>query len=116
MAHDIRTFRRDKLRRLVEAGRVVMVASYHFEDQLGESRTSGVAVPVAMMPDDRRTKPGICYLFPSDFTSKSGACYRYAGRDDMVSLNVHSNCNYEFRILDRPVTPGDVPASAPEVR
>lgn len=34
------TFRRDKLKRLIAANRVVLADSYHFDDMLGESRTT----------------------------------------------------------------------------
>jgi hypothetical protein len=35
----MKTFRRDKLRRLVEAGRVETVYTYHYDDMMGEQRT-----------------------------------------------------------------------------
>ncbi len=94
------TFRRDKLKRLIAAGRVVTVSTYHFDDMTGESRGSKT-LPVAMTvsgPDmwkDR--KEGVCYLFPSDLTSKSGCCY--VSGADLVTLIVHSNSSFTFRIL-----------------
>jgi hypothetical protein len=36
----MKTFRRDKLRKLIEAGRVVTVGTYSFDDMSGERRTS----------------------------------------------------------------------------
>ena len=91
------TMRRDALRRLVEAGKVELVASYHFDDALGTSGHADGAIPCAMIPEDRHTcREGVCYLFPSDFTSGSGSAQR--GPDGAVSLYVHSNSNYKLRI------------------
>lgn len=102
------TFRRDKLKRLILANRVVLTSSYHFDDMLGESRTAK-EMPVAMTesgPDMWKTrKEGTCYLFPSDLSSKSGCCYlASSSRTDLVTLIVHSNSNYTFRILPEPFT------------
>lgn len=92
----MKTFRRDKLRRLVEAGRVVTVSTYHFDDMTGATQ-SAASMPVAIMPADwRDRKEGVCYLYPSCFTSKSGTCYESNG---VITLIVHSNSNYEFRIV-----------------
>lgn len=99
------TFRRDKLKRLIAANRVVLADSYHFDDMLGESRTK-TEMPVALTesgPDMWKTrKEGTCYLFPSDFTSKSGCCYTSDANPNLVTLIVHSNSNYTFRILPEP--------------
>jgi hypothetical protein len=91
------TLRRDVLRKLVEAGRVELVGSYHYDEQFGTSQHKGVALPVAIMPEDRNAcKEGICYLYPSDLTSSSGSAQR--GANGNISLYVHSNCNYELHI------------------
>src|SRR4051812_2817373 len=97
------TFRRDKLKRLIAANRVVLASAYHYDDMHGETRTEK-EMPVALTqsgPDMWKTrKEGTCYLFPSDFSSQSGCCYRASSlRDDLVTLIVHSNSNYTFRIL-----------------
>jgi hypothetical protein len=96
-----KTFNRGKLRRLVEAGKVTLAGSYHFDDMYGESRDSGQGLPVAIVPEHepgewRWRKEGICYLFPSDFTTKSGCCW--LNDNGTVTLIVHSNSNYTFRI------------------
>jgi hypothetical protein len=91
--------RRDALRRLVEAGRVELVSSYHYYDGYGESGYKGEPVPVEIMPEDRKDcQEGICYLYPSDLTSSSGSATR--GADGNISLYVHSNCNYELHIKE----------------
>lgn len=99
----MKSFRRDKLRRLVEAGKVVMAGSYHFDDMTGESRSQGQAMPVAMYPDGpdgwRQCKPGICYVRPFEFTTKSGCCYVRDDTIGIVTLIVHGNSNYDFRIV-----------------
>lgn len=94
----MKTFRRDKLRRLVEAGRVETISTYHFDDMLGESRTHN-PMPVAMRPADwKDMKEGTVYLFPSDFRTKSGCCYESG--NGIVTLIVHSNSNYDLRIKE----------------
>jgi len=103
----MKTFRRDKLKRLIEANRVVLHDSYHFDDMTGESRTRGNPMPVGITesgPEMWKTrKEGTCYLFPSDFKTKSGCCYdagvHQATGHQLVTLIVHSNSNYTFRIL-----------------
>lgn len=92
----MKTFRRDKLRRLIEAGKIVAVESYSFDDMHGSSRQQGISAPVAMKPDDwRDRKEGIFYLSPFEFTTKSGACW--INPDGTITLIVHGNSNYTFR-------------------
>lgn len=95
----MKTFRRDKLRRLIVTGKVTMAGSYHFDDMMGESRSEGQSMPAAIYPasgDWRECKPGVCYLRPSEFTTKSGCCWE--NPNGTVTLVVHSNSNYTFRI------------------
>lgn len=93
------TMRRDVLKKLVEAGRVELVGSYHYDEQQGASQHKGVALPVEIMPEDRHAcREGICYLYPSDLTSSSGSATR--GLDGNISLYVHSNCSYELHIKE----------------
>jgi hypothetical protein len=89
--------RRDKLRRLAEAGRLTLTSSYSFDDMHGESRTENRQIPVQMMPADRQTREGICYLFPSDFASGSGRAW--VNPNGTVTLIVHSNRNLTFTVL-----------------
>jgi len=92
----MKTFRRDKLRRLIEAGKVVLDSAYHFDDMMGESRTDK-EMPVAITPQDRLArKEGICYIFASDFEGYGRA---WLNPNGTVTLIVHSNCNYTFKIL-----------------
>ena len=93
----MKTFRRDKLRRLCEAGRLVLVGSYHFDDMYGASRTNG-GIPVQMAPaESHERQEGICYMQPWDFKTQSGCCYE--NPNGSVTLIVHSNCNYTFRMV-----------------
>lgn len=94
----MKTFRRDRLRRLIEAGRVVMVTSYHFDDMYGAERTT-TEKPVRMNPSDdwRDRQEGIVYLYEHDLTAKSGACYE--GEQGRIHLRVHSNSNFDLRII-----------------
>ena len=105
------TMRRDVLRKMVEAGWVELVGSYHYDDQQGSSQHKGARMPVAIMPEDRhRCREGIYYLFPSDLTSSSGSATRDA--DGNISLYVHSNCSYALHvspvIVDEVIEPDDL--------
>jgi hypothetical protein len=94
----MKTFRRDKLKRLVEAGRVEVVGSYHFDDMMGESRNTAKGMPAAIKPADwHDRKEGICYLFESDFTASCGRAW--LNDSGIVTLYVHSNSNFDLRIL-----------------
>jgi hypothetical protein len=94
----MKTFRRDKLRRLVEAGKIETVSTYHFDDMYGESRTRK-PMPVAMKPADwHDRKEGVCYLTEHDFDSGSGRAW--LNPNGTVTLYVHSNSNYELRIKE----------------
>ena len=92
----MKTINRGWLKRQVERGKVWKVSSYHFDDMHGEER-SAEARPVRLMPEDRTIRePGICYLFPSDFSTKSGMAYeRSPGH---LVLIVHGNCNYDLEV------------------
>ena len=93
----MKTFRRDKLRRLVEAGRVTAVGTYHFDDMLGESRDTAKGMPCAIKPADwHDRKEGVCYLTESDFTSGSGRAW--LNENGTVTLYVHSNSNFDLKI------------------
>ncbi len=94
----ITNFRRDKLRRLIEAGKVETVSTYSFDDMHGASR-GDKTMPVAIDPGDWRARQaGICYVSPYKFTTKSGCCYVRDPANNIVTLIVHGNSNYEFRI------------------
>lgn len=93
------TIRRDHLRRLCEAGRLRVVDNYHFDDMLGTSRGAAKDMMAAISPPDWHDRvEGICYLFPSDFSSSCGRAYQ--NPDGTVTLYIHSNCNYTFRIVE----------------
>lgn len=92
----MKTFRRDRLRRLVEAGKVETVSTYSFDDMHGEHRTDK-PMAVAMKPDDyRERKQGVCYLTPHDFDAESGRAW--IGDNGIITLYVHSNSHYDLRI------------------
>lgn len=97
----MKTFNRGKLKRLAEAGRLVSVSSYSFDDMMGESRSNNEMPVVCPTPPDFRDRhDGTVYLRPDHFTSKSGCAYlANDNREDLVTLIVHSNLNYTFRIL-----------------
>jgi hypothetical protein len=98
-----KTVNRGYLRRLAEAGRLELADAYHFDDMMGESRTHE-RMPVALVPDHPPgdwswRKEGVCYLFPSDFKSGSGSAWE--SENGLVTLYVHSNSNYTFRVLPK---------------
>jgi hypothetical protein len=96
----MKTFRRDKLRRLIEERRVEVVGSYHFDDMTGSSRDGAQGMLAAMMPADRtEVRDGICYLHPFYFTGSGRA---WENPNGTVTMIVHSNLNFDFKILERP--------------
>ncbi len=92
---------RGTLRRMAAQGRLEMVESYHFDDMMGTSATKNATIPVIYpRPQDwHDRKEGILYLDNFDFTTKSGCCYE--SPNGTVTLIVHSNCNYTFRIKEK---------------
>lgn len=95
------TVRRDKLLRLARTGRLVLVGSYHFDDQHGESGLGkGKELPVRFQGPDLKPwdrQDGVAYFKDSDFEGNSGGAY--ANENGTVHLRVHSNENYDFRVL-----------------
>lgn len=90
----IKTFRRDKLRRLIEQGKCLLVGSYSFDDMHGESR-SDKEMPVAILPADRQRQPGVCYIGAWELEGHGRA---WLNPDGTVTLYVHSNSDYTLRI------------------
>jgi hypothetical protein len=94
----MKTFNRGKLRKLVEAGKVETVETYHFDDMHGSDRQHKV-MPVAMKPEDwHDRKEGVCYLTPHDFTSGSGRAW--ISDNGVITLYVHSNSHYDLRVKE----------------
>lgn len=100
------TFRRDRLLRLLKAGKLEMVESYHYDDMTGSEHCKD-ARPCALAPVDERDaegrivkfgerKQGVAYLRADEFDGHGRA---YA-RGGLITLHVHSNCNYTFRIKE----------------
>lgn len=91
--------RRDKLFRLAQAGKLVAVASYHYDEMTGESRSDGVRFPVRIIENGNEFKEGWYNLRRFDFESSCGSAS--LSTDGMIAhLYVHSNCNYGFRMAD----------------
>ncbi|MDE2020434.1 MAG: hypothetical protein KGJ13_08875 [Patescibacteria group bacterium] len=98
----MKTIRRDQLLKLAEAGKLIMVGSYHYDEMTG-AETRNKELPVRVMhprPDDHLSgfKEGFCNLRECDFQSHGGMAYM---RDDnTVSLHVYSGRFYDFRLVD----------------
>ena len=92
----MKTVRRDKLKRLAAAGRLVMVESYHFDDMTGESR-GNKELPVRVMSGHGDWKEGWCNVWEIDFTTKSGSAWE--NPNGTITLYIHSNSNLDFRVL-----------------
>jgi len=91
-----KTFNRGKLLRLAQAGKLSMVDSYSFDDMSGSERQQGVDKPVRMKPENwEDRKEGVVYVREDDFHSHGSA---WVNSDGTVTLYVHSNSNYTFRI------------------
>lgn len=101
----MKTFNRGTLRKLVEAGRVRVVGSYHFDDMTGASRDSAKGMPAAIAPTPgpdawKQRKEGVCYIYPSDFTASCGRAWQ--NDNGTICLYVHSNSNFDLQILPEP--------------
>ena len=96
-----KTYNRGKLLRLAKAGLLVRVSSYHFDDMDGAERIkAGVPeVPVRVITSGSEWKEGFCNVYPSDFSTSGRA---WLNDNGTICLYVHSNCNYDFRIVDTP--------------
>ena len=92
-----KTFNRAKLRRLADAGRLVVVEHFHYDEMTGQSTGDGLATPVHVIEGQAGYRSGYYNLHPIDFTTKTGRAYQ--GEDGNVTLYVHSNRNLTFRIL-----------------
>lgn len=93
-----KTYNRGKLLRLCLAGKLELMGSYSFDDMMGESRSRST-MPVAIKPADYRDrKEGICYVTEWDFKSSSGRAW--SNENGTVTLYVHSNSHYDFRIKE----------------
>lgn len=96
------TVRRDWLLRKGLQGKLVMSGAYHFDDMLGESRSSE-QLPVVIYnqaenPDWwRNRKEGAAYIGTYNFTGSGGRAWKNA--DGTITLHVHSNCSYTFKVL-----------------
>ncbi len=91
------TFNRGKLLRLAKAGKLVLSRAYSFDDTFGEDRFSGEIPVVVRTPENKDTyTEGICYVREDEFKSYGHASLNTNGT---VHLHVHSNKNYDFKIL-----------------
>lgn len=93
----MKTFNRGRLKRLCQQGKLVAVESYHFDDQQGQSQ-SNTERPVRLRANNDDYQEGFVNLWEHDFRTKSGCCYQ--NENGTITLIVHSNCNYTFRIKE----------------
>jgi len=93
----MKTFRRDKLWRLAEKGKLVLVESYHFDDMYGATQTKK-EMPVKVLSPGGSREVGVCYVSKYEFEGYGRA---WENPNGTVTLYVHSNwtCNYDFRVL-----------------
>jgi hypothetical protein len=94
----MKTFRRDKLLRLAKAGKLAVVDSYHFDDMFGASRNGSNSKPVKVITNGREADGSFYCVFESDFSSGVGRAWQ--NENGTVTLIVHSNLNYTFKILN----------------
>lgn len=91
--------RRDKLFRLAQAGKLVAVGSYHFDEMTGVESMKGKRVPVRISSGYGDFKEGFYNLREDDFEGQCGRTWLSA--DNMTcTLYVHSNCNYDFQMAN----------------
>lgn len=105
------TYRRDKLFRLAQAGRLMMIRTAR-DLQPGEA--AELPVRVGAVGDWR---DGWCNVRADHFEGKSGRAY-HGRADGTITLIVHSNLSYDFRVLPegqtaQPLPPPPAPEPAP---
>ena len=97
----MKTFRRDRLLRLARAGKLRLVGSYHFDDMYGVSQAVEEEMAVKVQPADpdwwKTRERGVCYVRPDEFDGHGRA---WLNENGTVTLIVHSNSNYTFRIAE----------------
>ena len=89
----MKTVNRGTLKKLALAGKLVAVDSYHFDDQLGESR-SQKELPVRI-GDYGDWKDGCYNMHLSDFEGKGGRAWE--NQDGTITLYIHSNSNVTLK-------------------
>ncbi len=97
MSNTIKTFRRDRLLRMAQQGKLVVVDSYSYDDMTGSVRNKTERPVKIVEPGDSRPEGTVC-LFPSDFNG-SGRAYQYV-EDGRIVLHIHGNLNVTFRIKE----------------
>ncbi len=98
---------RGTLLKLAKAGKLVAVGSYHFDDMFGATGGEVNEKPVLVVSSwgsDGIDRSKYFVIHESDFKSKCGACWE--GKNGHVCLYVHSNCNYDLKIVSEPVAVG----------
>lgn len=101
------TIRRDKLKRDIEAGKMLCKSEFQLTDdyrfdlsnKFGETDWSECQV----ITDNKQFKTGIMNLWDSDFKSQVGSAY--LKEDGTISLHVHSNSVYSLKYKN----PKDMP-------
>lgn len=92
------TYNRGKLLRLAKEGKLVCVKSYSFDD--GHGATNSIKeLPVRVIDNTGEWKEGVCNLRESHFKGNSGCAYTQA--NGTVCLVVHSNLNFDFKIIGK---------------
>jgi hypothetical protein len=91
-------YNRGKLLREAKAGKVVVVGSYHFDDMFGETNSKNCVTPVYIKEEGQENKRGYCTLTAWKFKTKSGCAYDNG--NGVITLIVHSNCNYDFKVSE----------------
>lgn len=96
----MKTIRRDLLLRLARAGKLVLVGSYSFDDQHGSDVIQpGAARPGDAEPAARGLVPTGGHVLGAGQRVRGQARPRVGEHNGTVTLYVHSNSNYDFRVL-----------------
>lgn len=104
------SIRRDTVRKLAEAGKLIAVSSYHYDEMSGQTGIDK-EMPVRISKGYGDFVEGQINLIPSDFTSSCG--YAHLDADGKtIHLGVHGNCNYTFRVKDGEAMKQKAPSKA----
>jgi len=91
----MKTVRRDMLMKLAKQGKLVCVQSYYFDDMTGENRGAN-EMPVRVKSGYGDYKEGFINVDDHDFKGHGRA---WKNADGTITLIVHSNLNYTFKIV-----------------
>lgn len=96
-----KTIRKDKLKRMIEQGKVLIKCCFHLTDDYGFDNSNDFGkteyMPARIVDDGKDFIQGYINLFSCYFEWKNARCIDYGNGN--VTFYVHSNLNYEIKFI-----------------